>query len=153
MASILTKLTPRATGKIAQVTISRPAKLNALNSALLTALPQTLSSLTTKHPDLLAVVLTGAGPKAFVGGADLAEMAALESPASARAFITRVHGACDAVRECPVPVIARVNGFALGAGLELAASCDLRVAKEGAGFGMPEVSTMSFYFLLFSVLC
>ncbi|CAL5872795.1 uncharacterized protein PFLUO_LOCUS7064 [Penicillium psychrofluorescens] len=139
MASILTKLTPRATGQIAHVTISRPTKLNALNSALLAALPQTLSSLTTRHPDLLAVILTGAGPKAFVGGADLAEMAALDSPASARAFITRVHGACDAVRECPVPVIARVNGFALGAGLELAASCDLRVAREGAVFGMPEV--------------
>jgi enoyl-CoA hydratase/carnithine racemase len=152
MASILTKLTSRATGKIAQVTISRPAKLNALNSALLAALPQTLSSLTTRHPDLLAVILTGAGPKAFVGGADLAEMAALESPASARAFITRVHGACDAVRECPVPVIARVNGFALGAGLELAASCDLRVAREGAVFGMPEVSAIFPYFLLFSGL-
>jgi enoyl-CoA hydratase/carnithine racemase len=67
-------------------------------------------------------------------------MAALDSPASARAFISRVSEACRSLRECPVPVIGRVNGYALGAGLEVAASCDFRVASRRAVFGMPEVS-------------
>lgn len=135
---ILTNITRRKAGSIATVTISRPNKLNALNTALLDQLPKTLHSL-SQNADLLGVVLTGAGEKAFVGGADIAEMARLDSPASARGFITKVHTACDSVRRCPVPVIARVNGYALGAGLELAASCDLRVASSNADFGMPEV--------------
>ncbi len=66
-------------------------------------------------------------------------MAGLSSPADARIFITRVHHACDALRRVPVPVIARIEGYVLGAGLEVAASCDLRVACESALFGMPEV--------------
>lgn len=88
------------------------------------------------------MVLTGAGPKSFIGGADLAEMASLESPSAAREFISNVSDACSALRECPVPVIARVNGYALGAGLELAACCDFRVASRNAVFGMPEVGTL-----------
>lgn len=138
-ASILATVTRRTKGTIAHLTISRPTKLNALNTPLLTQLPQTLHSLTTNHPDLLCVILTGAGSKSFIGGADIAEMAQLDSPASARTFISRVSGACRSIRECPVPVIGRVNGFALGAGLEVAASCDFRVACQGAVFGMPEV--------------
>lgn len=89
-------------------------------------------------------MLTGAGNKAFVGGADIAEMAALESPASARSFIEKVSAACRCLRECPVPVIGRVNGFALGAGCELVAACDVRVAARNAVFGMPEVSFVLF---------
>ena len=88
--------------------------------------------------EVRAVVLTGAGTRAFAGGASVDELAALD-PVSAREFITRVHEACDALRECPVPVIARVNGYCLGAGLELAAACDLRIAAAEAVFGMPEV--------------
>ena len=87
---------------------------------------------------LRAVVLTGAGDRAFIGGADLNELGALCAD-SARLYITRLHQACTAIRDCPVPVIGRVNGFCLGAGLEVAASCDMRVAAERPQFGMPEV--------------
>lgn len=140
LGNILTTLVTRKTGKIAYLTVSRTAKLNVLNTHLLDQLPQTLQSVTHENADLIAVVLTGAGPKAFVGGADIAEMAKLDSPALARSFISKVHAACTSVRDCPVPVIARVNGYALGAGLELAAACDFRVASKEAVFGMPEVS-------------
>jgi enoyl-CoA hydratase len=124
-------------GKIAHLTINRPEKLNALNTPLLQQIPSAFRSLQS-HKDLLAVTLTGSG-KAFIGGADLVEMASLDSPTAARSFITKVHNACDALRQCPVPVIAKINGFALGAGLEIAAAADLRVAGRGAVFGMPEV--------------
>jgi enoyl-CoA hydratase/carnithine racemase len=89
-------------------------------------------------PELRLVILTGAGERAFVGGADVGELAALDQK-SAREFITLVHRCCDIFRRLPVPVIARIDGYALGAGLELAAACDLRVASERAVFGMPEV--------------
>jgi enoyl-CoA hydratase/carnithine racemase len=85
------------------------------------------------------VVLAGADGRPFVGGADIREMAALRDGDAARAFIELVHGCCRAVRDCPVPVIARIEGYALGAGLELAAACDLRIAAADARFGMPEV--------------
>jgi enoyl-CoA hydratase len=91
-----------------------------------------------RRDDLRAVVLTGAGSQAFLGGANIHEMAALDA-AGAQAFITLVHRTCACLRELPVPVIARVNGYALGAGLEVAAACDLRVAASNAVFGMPEV--------------
>lgn len=123
---------------IARVVINRPEKLNAMNSALIAEFIAVFATLAA-DPDLRAVVLTGAGPKSFVGGADIAEMGAIESPGQAREFITSVHRCCDAVRSLPVPVIARIQGFCFGAGLELAAACDLRVAAESASFGMQEV--------------
>lgn len=123
---------------VAWVTIDDETRLNCLGSTLMAAFADTLEEL-RQRDDLRAVVVTGAGAKAFVGGADIREMAALADAAQARAFITRVHRCCHAVRSLPVPVIARIQGFALGAGLELAASCDLRVAAEGAVLGMPEV--------------
>ncbi|KAJ6102036.1 hypothetical protein N7486_004463 [Penicillium sp. IBT 16267x] len=138
-ATILTNITRRTTGTIAHLTISRPAKLNALNTPLLEQLPKTFESITSQNADLLGIVLTGAGPKSFIGGADISEMAQLNSPPAAEAFISKVHTACNSIRNCPVPVIGRINGYALGAGLEMAASCDLRVASSNAVFGMPEV--------------
>jgi enoyl-CoA hydratase/carnithine racemase len=84
-------------------------------------------------------VVTGAGERAFVGGADIGEMAEIKTPEQAQAFISRVHACCEALRNLPVPVIARIQGYAFGAGLELAAACDLRVAATSAQFGMPEV--------------
>jgi enoyl-CoA hydratase/carnithine racemase len=119
------------------VTVCNAAKLNVIGSALMRELIEALTKLSAEA-ELRAVVLAGEGSRAFIGGADIREMVALE-PASGRAFITLLHGVCDAVRRCPVPVIARMQGFALGAGLEIAAACDLRVAAEGAKFGMPEV--------------
>ena len=89
--------------------------------------------------DLRCVVLTGAGDRAFVSGADIDELALMATPGEARTFIGKVHACCAALRDLPVPVIARINGAALGAGLELAVSCDLRVAARGAIFGMPEI--------------
>jgi enoyl-CoA hydratase/carnithine racemase len=128
----------RSGGSIAFVTIDNAARLNVLNSALMETFIQAVAAL-AREADLRAVVLTGAGDRAFVGGADVNEMATLSSPDAARAFILKVHGCCAAVRDLPVPVIARIGGYALGAGLELAAACDLRLAAEGAVFGMPEV--------------
>jgi len=75
----------------------------------------------------------------FIGGADISEIATLDSADSARAFITKIHLACKALRDLPVPVIARVNGYALGAGLEIMAACDLRICTRASVFGMPEV--------------
>ena len=87
---------------------------------------------------LRVLVLTGAGDKSFSAGADINELSEL-TPASARQFITLLHQAHSALRALRVPVICRVNGFCLGAGLEMAVSCDIRVAVEHAVFGMPEV--------------
>jgi len=123
-------------GDTAWIVIDRAAKANALGSAQLDALRAAFEGLGVNPPR--AVVLTGAGEKAFAAGADLDELAALDEPSS-RVFIARVHAACEAVRRCPAPVVARVRGHALGAGLELAACCDLRVAADDAVFGMPEV--------------
>ncbi len=125
-------------GHILHLTIDNASKLNSLNRALMTEIVDTVAGLTA-DPALRLVVLGGAGGRAFVGGADVGEIAALDH-AGARSFITLVHRCCDAFRRLPVPVIARIDGFALGAGLELAAACDLRVASDCSVFGMPEVA-------------
>jgi enoyl-CoA hydratase/carnithine racemase len=126
-----------AESHVAHVSIDNPAKLNALDPGLLGALAEMLTRLGA-DPELRAVVLGSTGDKAFVGGADIDTMAGLDRERAA-GFITLVHRACRAVRDLPVPVIARLQGFVLGAGMELAAACDLRVAAESARFGMPEV--------------
>lgn len=123
-------------GDAMRVVIDNARKANALDSALLDALRATFEGFAAEPPR--AVILSGAGDKAFAGGADLRELGALDVD-TARSFITRVHAACDAVRRCPAPVIARLRGYALGAGLELAAACDIRIASDDAVFGMPEV--------------
>ena len=131
------RLEERSGGLIARVTIDNRPKLNTLNSALMDRFVEALSAL-GMDAKLRAVVLTGAGERAFIGGADIEEMSRLE-PDTARAFITRVHGCCHALRALPVPVLARIKGYALGAGMEIAAACDLRLAAASARFGMPEV--------------
>ncbi len=127
----------RPEGAVAVVTVDNRRRLNCLSTPLIAGLKDAFAKL-GEDEALRAVVLTGAGDRAFIGGADLNELGALE-PDSARLFITRLHQACRAIRDCPVPVIGRIGGFCLGAGLELAASCDFRAAAEGAQFGMPEV--------------
>ncbi len=124
-------------GRLARLTIDNASKLNSLNRALMAEIIEAAAGLAA-DPQLRLVVLTGVGERAFVGGADIGEIAALDRE-SAREFITLVHRCCDAFRRLPVPVIARIDGYALGAGLELACACDLRVASERALFGMPEV--------------
>ena len=123
---------------VATVTISNERRLNTMNRALMTEFVAAVDTL-ARDPALRAIVLTGAGERAFVAGADIKEMAAIGEPTGARAFISQVHACCDAVRRVPVPVIARIQGFCFGAGLELAASCDLRIVADTATFGMPEV--------------
>ncbi|MBR0661133.1 enoyl-CoA hydratase [Neoroseomonas oryzicola] len=125
-------------GRVAHVAVDHDAKLNTLNPDLMRDFAATFAAL-GQDEGLRAVVLTGAGPRAFIGGADISVMAAVDSEAQGEAFIRLVHGCCRAVRDCPVPVIARVNGWCLGAGLEIAAACDLRIAADVAKFGMPEV--------------
>jgi enoyl-CoA hydratase len=123
---------------VATVVIDNAARLNALGAALLAEFAGAMAKL-GEDPSLRAVVVTGAGERAFVGGADIREMGEIDGPDAARAFITGVHLACAAVRACPVPVIARVQGYCFGAGLELAAACDFCIAAATAQFGMPEV--------------
>jgi enoyl-CoA hydratase/carnithine racemase len=128
---------------IATIRISNPRKLNIVSTPLLLQLIERCKELSTDK-SLRAVVLTGGDAAqgkspAFIGGADINEMHRISSSDEARQFITRIHLACSAIRELPVPVIARVDGYALGAGLEIMAACDLRIATETSTFGMPEV--------------
>lgn len=122
---------------VAVVTIDNAARLNTLNTPIMTRLIAAVESLEADE-SLRAVVLRGAGERAFVGGADIYEMSNLV-PATAREFITLVHRSCDVFRRLPVPVIARIQGYVFGAGVEVAAACDMRVASTDAQFGMPEV--------------
>lgn len=128
----------RERGRVAFVSIDRPEKLNSLSAEVMEAFTDLFHGLAADL-GLRCVVLTGAGDKAFIGGANIDEMAVLSGPAEARAFIEKVHGCCQAIRDLPVPVVARINGYCLGAGLEIAAACDLRLASDHAVLGMPEV--------------
>ncbi|MGK3967344.1 enoyl-CoA hydratase/isomerase family protein [Sorangium sp. So ce118] len=128
------------TGHVATVTIQRPDKLNALNPAVLGELTAAFHELLApaEGGEVRAAVLTGAG-KAFVAGADIAEMAAMNSIAAKR-FADAGHRLADLIETAPFPVIAAVNGFALGGGCELALACDFIYAAEGARLGQPEVN-------------
>ena len=137
MTQVSLKLEERGKAAIARITLDNPGKLNILTREALGRLAQLVHSL-ERQRDLRAVVLTGAGDKAFCGGVDIATLGGL-NPASAREFITLIHEACAAVRACPVPVIARINGWCIGGALEIAAACDLRIAADTASFSMPEV--------------
>ncbi len=119
-----------------EVVLDRPRKLNALSLSLLGDLAEVLNSL-AGDGTLRCVVLSGAG-RAFSTGADLADLRQLD-PEGAERFIRCLHGACLAVRDCPVPVIAKIDGPCLGGALELAASCDMRAASRRSTFAMPEV--------------
>jgi enoyl-CoA hydratase/carnithine racemase len=119
-------------GEVARIFLNRPEKANALDSAMLDALRRALENV-----DARVVVLGGRG-KAFCGGADIHELKSLTA-STAGAFVERIHQVCRAIRELPVPVVARLHGAVIGAGLEIAAACDLRVASQGTKFAMPEV--------------
>lgn len=134
--TILVEHDQRDGGKVATITLNRPTRLNAMSTQMNRELQAAAYDL-ARDDSLRAMVLTAAG-KAFVGGADIKEMAQLDRH-TARTFITNLHLAIDEIRRIPVPVIGRINGYCLGAGLELAAVCDFRVAADTARFGMPEV--------------
>jgi enoyl-CoA hydratase len=124
-------------GAIATITVNRPDKLNALNRAVLEGLHRAFSELVGS--DVRVVILTGAGEKAFVAGADIAGMKSLGA-AEAKAFADLGHSVGNLMEALPCPIIAQVNGFALGGGCELAMACDLIYASDKAKFGQPEVN-------------
>ena len=119
------------------VTVNRPDKLNALNRQTLGELDHSITS-AGEDETVLAVVVTGAGEKAFVAGADIGELSTLD-PVEAKAFSLRGQAVLDRIERLTKPVVAAVNGFALGGGCELAMACHLRVASLNAVFGQPEV--------------
>jgi enoyl-CoA hydratase/carnithine racemase len=122
---------------IATISIRNAGSLNILGSAVIADVRAAFERVAAL-PSLRIVILRGTGDKAFVAGADIKEMARLSTD-SAAVFIDGLRQLCEAVRRCPVPVIARLAGWVLGGGLELAAVCDLRVASDCARLGMPEV--------------
>lgn len=128
----------RDAGVVAHVVFDNARRLNVLNPLALHDLTETFHALSAEE-DLRVVVFSGAGGRAFIGGADINHMAGMRSSEDGRAFITLVHKLCQSIRDCPVPVICRMEGYTLGAGLEVAAACDLRIATDTAHFGMPEV--------------
>jgi enoyl-CoA hydratase len=122
--------------RIATVTINRPDKLNALNNAVFEDLAALLDELASRK-DVGGVIVTGAG-RAFVAGADISELEPLDQRA-AQALMLRGQGVFNRIEALPKPVIAAVNGFALGGGCELAMACHVRIASDVAKFGQPEV--------------
>ena len=124
-------------GRVAYVTVNNPDKRNALGIPGKRAIAETFDKLA--HDDELRVaVITGAGDKSFIAGADISEMKDLDA-GQAEVEHTLTHVANESIRTFPVPVIARINGWCLGFGMELAAACDMRIGVETAKFGMPEV--------------
>ncbi|MCC8428644.1 enoyl-CoA hydratase [Reyranella aquatilis] len=128
----------RDAGVVAHLVFDNARRLNVLNPPALHDLTATFHALSAEE-DLRVVVFSGAGGRAFIGGADINHMAGMRTSEDGRAFITMVHKLCQSIRDCPVPVICRLEGYTLGAGLEVAAACDLRIATDTAHFGMPEV--------------
>jgi enoyl-CoA hydratase len=120
------------------ITVNRPDKLNALNAATIDALDAAFVA-AIDDAAVRAIVLTGAGPKAFVAGADIAEMSGL-TPVQGRDFSLRGQRMMRRVERSPKPVVAMINGFALGGGLELAMCCHLRIAADSARVGQPEIN-------------
>jgi enoyl-CoA hydratase len=126
-------------GATATVTINRPDKLNALNARVVAELTRAFQDLAAAEDPVRAAILTGAGNKAFVAGADIAEMATM-STMEARRFADAGHALGALLESLPFPVIAAVNGFALGGGCELALACDFIYAADTAKLGQPEVN-------------
>lgn len=124
--------------RIAVITFNRPKALNALNQALLDELSDALDQVAADE-DIRALVLTGAGDKSFVAGADITELATYNT-LQAKSFAARGHRILNKLQELPIAVIAAVNGFALGGGTEIALACDFIYAAETAKFGQPEIN-------------
>lgn len=123
--------------RILTITINRPDKLNALNAATMEELGRAVD-LAGKESGLRGVIVTGAGEKAFVAGADIAEFQGLDTESAAE-LAARGHAVFHALERLSVPVVAAINGFALGGGCELALACHLRIGSEKARLGLPEV--------------
>ena len=120
------------------ITINRPEKLNALNAAVLSDLDNALNEIQS-NPEIKTVIITGAGPKAFVAGADITEFNGLNKE-EAMALVKRGQDVFFKIENSKKPIVAAVNGFALGGGCELAMACHFRLCSENAKFGQPEVN-------------
>lgn len=126
----------RVNGSVGHLCIYNPP-LNLLTSAVIQNLREALAHISARN-ELRVLVLSGGGEKAFIAGVDINEMVTL-NPAAARSFITLFHSVMADLRRLPIPVIASINGYALGGGCEMAMACDLRIASDHSVFGMPEV--------------
>lgn len=124
---------------ILTITINRPDKLNALNKEVINDLSAALTEVYS-NKDIKAVILTGAGPKAFVAGADISEFATLDAEGGRTLASQGQEFVFNKIQNCPKPIVAAVNGFALGGGCELAMACHFRLAANNAKFGQPEVN-------------
>jgi enoyl-CoA hydratase len=125
-------------GPVAVITVNRPKVLNALNRQTLSELREAFTGLSADR-EVQVILLTGAGEKAFIAGADIRELADL-SPLEARAFAREGQQVCDLISNCSKPVIAAINGFALGGGCEVSMACHMRIASKNAKLGQPEVN-------------
>jgi enoyl-CoA hydratase len=125
-------------GGVRTVTVDRPEKLNALNAEVLGALEAAFSE-AERSAELRCLILTGAGEKAFIAGADIGELAKL-GPVDGREHARRGQSVVDRLERMPFPTIAAINGYAYGGGLEIAMACTLRIASENAKMGLPETS-------------
>lgn len=124
---------------ICVITINRPDKLNALNKTVIQELSVALDDVYT-NPSVAGAIITGSGPKAFVAGADISEFLSLDASGGAALARKGQELVFDKIENCPKPIIAAVNGFALGGGCELAMACHFRLASDNAKFGQPEVN-------------
>ena len=132
------RITSSLGARVAILSVDNQAKLNVVGRNLVRQFSAALDRLGGDR-SVRALVVRGEGDRAFIGGADIREMAEFDRE-SAREFIADLQGLCKRLRDFPVPTLARINGYCLGAGMEVAASCDLRAASADAKFGMPEVS-------------
>jgi enoyl-CoA hydratase len=133
-STLLTDLTDH----VLTITINRPDKLNAINAAVMSELDQAVNEIYT-NPAIKSAILTGAGPKAFVAGADISEFLGLNRE-QGQAMSAKGHGIFFRIENSPKPIVAAVNGFALGGGCELAMACHFRLCSPNAKFGQPEVN-------------
>lgn len=129
----------KRTDGVATITINRPSKLNALNQDVMTEL-DAVGTVVGDDPDIRVVIITGAGDRAFVAGADISELNALESANAGAVMAARGQAIFTQFAYMPKPVIAAINGYALGGGCELLLACDIRIAAESARIGQPEIN-------------
>ncbi len=130
-------VTAHVDGAVATITVRRPQALNALNATVLRELLDAVAALSS-DAHVRVLQLTGEGDRAFIAGADISEFLGA-APVDALGIAARIKRVIDALVECPKPVVAIVNGFCLGGGLELALACDIRIASTKAQFGLPEI--------------
>jgi len=126
-------------GAVATITLNRPKQLNALSAAVTNEVSAAIDELATNDA-VRAIIITGAGDRAFAAGADIGELNGITSATNGRRMAERSHQLGRKMADLPKPIIAAINGFALGGGLELALACDVRIASDTAQVGLPEVT-------------